>query len=329
MQNDEIYVSIIVPVYNVLPYIEECVASLVNQTLSNIQLVFVDNGCEDSSMDIVNSYIKEKENVDVVILEKNVGLPQARNIGMKHAKGKYLAFVDSDDLCDLTMFEKMYKKAEEYDADVVICNVASFEEKSYKAHDHHSESWYCEDNGVYPMHGHAQQWMEMAAWAKLVRKEYASLVDYKFTAGSLCCEEVPGTTRLLLNTRKIVTINETLYFYRNRPNSLSKKTNKKFADDFVWAMQEQDEIFNKKQMTDSLNLYYVFLVRLLLANHILSHMNKKELKYSISQIRKVFEIFPKRLITSFCSYNHANLELIEIIMKSDYKEYKRWIKGVR
>lgn len=326
--SNQVTISIVIPVYNVRSYIDECIFSLVNQTLPDIQLIIVDNGCEDDSMSIVEKYIESRNNVSIVKLEKNVGLAKARNIGMKSAVGEFIAFVDSDDVCDLTMFEKMYKQAKALNADVTVCNVATFTTDTKYAKSHHYSYWYQETEKTFPIEGHPEQWMEMAAWAKLSKRSYINSVEYSFTPGSLCCEDVPGATKLFLNTDKIASVNECLYFYRNRPDSLSKKTSFKFASDFSWAMRQQDILLDQRGIYDNANLYYIFLVRILLANHILTHMENSEFKRSFYEIANAFHRFDNDFINKACVYNLFHKKLVTAILDGNVRKYKRLIKGI-
>lgn len=323
----EYAVSVIIPVYQVERYIEECIDSLINQTIDSIQLVIVDNGCLDKSMEIVKEKVGKLENVKILSLDNNVGLPKARNIGMSEADGEYIAFVDSDDRCNKSMFEKMYNLAKKNNADIVTCNIASFEEEVKKSTDHHNELWY-EDGKCHSILGYPQQWMEMAAWGKLINKEYAKRMEFSFTEYSLCCEEVPGMTRLYLNTDKFCTFNETLYFYRNRPNSLSKKTTKKYVDDFIYAIKKQDYELKNKDFNDAINMYYILMMRLLLTNHILVHIDKNDIEYGINKIGVVFDIFKKSFIKQATTYNSINYEVIEALREQDIKQYRLLMGGI-
>ena len=89
-------VSIIVPVYNVEKYLRKCLDSLVNQTLKDIEIICINDGTKDNSVEIIDEYVKKYSNV-LLINQENQGLGMARNNAMKYAKGDYIAFVDSDD----------------------------------------------------------------------------------------------------------------------------------------------------------------------------------------------------------------------------------------
>lgn len=119
-------VSVIIPVYGVEKYIERCIRSLFEQTLDDIEYIFVDDCTPDNSISILRKVLSEYPNrekqVKILHHEKNKGLAQARQTGLKIASGEYIAHCDSDDWVELDMYQQMYNKAIEEDADVVVCD---------------------------------------------------------------------------------------------------------------------------------------------------------------------------------------------------------------
>ena len=113
-------ISVIIPVYNAEEYLKECLDSILIQTFANFELILVDDGSKDSSLKILEEYKNLDKRIHL-IYQKNYGAAIARNKGMQQAKGKYLLFLDADDLFDPEMFQKMYKKIKETDAEVLIC----------------------------------------------------------------------------------------------------------------------------------------------------------------------------------------------------------------
>ena len=116
-----IKVSVIVPIYKVEKYLSECVDSIRNQTLDDIEIILVDDGSPDNCPQICDEYKKIDSRIKVVH-KKNGGLSSARNAGMKVATGQYIGFVDSDDYIEVDMYEKMYNTAKKYDVDFVMCD---------------------------------------------------------------------------------------------------------------------------------------------------------------------------------------------------------------
>ena len=117
-------VSVIVPVYNVSGFVERCVRSLMEQTLDNVEFIFVDDASPDNSIDIIRRVIKEypNRNMRIAIHEYNKGLPSARNTGLDLCVGEYVFHCDADDYVERTMLESMYRAAIQGDADIVWCD---------------------------------------------------------------------------------------------------------------------------------------------------------------------------------------------------------------
>ena len=121
MMNSNPLVSVIVPVYNVEKYIHQCIDSLLNQSLQNIEIILVDDGSPDNCPAICDAYAKKDDRVKV-IHKINGGLSSARNAGINLASGDYIGFVDSDDYVDSKMFENMSKTAVDNSVDFVMCD---------------------------------------------------------------------------------------------------------------------------------------------------------------------------------------------------------------
>jgi len=119
-------VSVVMPVYNVEPYLRQCLDSVLNQTLKEIELICVDDGSTDASLDILKEYA-EKDNRITVITQKNLYAGVARNAGLSQARGEYLSFLDSDDFFEPTLFEETYKLAEKEQSQIVFYQYTNFD----------------------------------------------------------------------------------------------------------------------------------------------------------------------------------------------------------
>ena len=122
-------ISIIVPVYNVAEYLPQCLDSLVNQTYPNLEIICVNDGSTDQSPEVLVSYAFKYPSIRI-INQENQGLSGARNTGIEHATGEYIMFVDSDDWLDIETCTVMYRCAEKYTADSVMCSYT----KEYEDH---------------------------------------------------------------------------------------------------------------------------------------------------------------------------------------------------
>lgn len=127
---NNISISIIVPIFNKEKYLNECLNSILNQTLKSIEVILVDDGSTDDSKKICDKFLEKDKRIRYYY-QKNEGLASARQTGIDKSKGEYIGFIDADDWIELNMYESMYNKAKEYNADIVFCNKI-FNNDSYK-----------------------------------------------------------------------------------------------------------------------------------------------------------------------------------------------------
>ena len=206
-------ISVIVPVYNVEPYLRKCLDSIVNQTYSDLEILVIDDGSTDGCGKICDEYVERDERVKVFHTE-NRGLSCARNLGLDEAKGEWIGFVDSDDWIEPDMYEALLKRAEETGADVVECGVYleyqnKIEERKRK------DSQY---SGMESVRMLLRWELSDAVWDKLWKKECFSFT--RFPEGRIF-EEYATTYRLFLDANCISTIAGSKYHYLQRKGSLS------------------------------------------------------------------------------------------------------------
>jgi len=120
----DVKVSIIVPVFNAEPYLRECIDSLLSQTISEIEFIFIDDGSTDNSAATIESY-QNLESRIILIQQQNQGVSVARNVGLMNATGQYIGFVDADDYVEPDMYERLYTAAIKENCDVVLSNFES------------------------------------------------------------------------------------------------------------------------------------------------------------------------------------------------------------
>lgn len=119
---DNIKVSIIIPIYNMEKYLEDCLNSVVNQLLEDIEIILIDDGSTDKSGEIIEEFLGKYPDKIIAIKKENGGQGAARNIGIAKSRGEYIGFVDADDYIELDMYKTMYDVAKENDSDYVECD---------------------------------------------------------------------------------------------------------------------------------------------------------------------------------------------------------------
>ena len=214
-------VSVIVPVYNVEQYIEKCLESLVNQTLQDIEIIIVNDGSTDGSEEIIKKYLNKYSNKIKYLTKTNGGLSDARNYGLPYATGEYIAFLDSDDYVDNTIYEKMYNKAIEENCDFVECDfIWKYDNKEVK------------DCGyIYKDKHEMLANARVVAWNKLIKKELIDNLNLQFPKG-LRYEDVDFFYRLIPHIKKFGFVKEFLIYYIQRPTSIANTQNERTKEIF-------------------------------------------------------------------------------------------------
>lgn len=207
-------VSIIVPVYGVEKYIGKCLDSLVSQTLSDIEIIVVNDGTKDNSQKIIDNYVKKYNNIKSYIKE-NGGQGSARNYGLSKASGEYIGYVDSDDFVEPEMFEKLYNKGKKDNLDIVICGNYNVSE-DYKTKKIDLEYIKYDDNKINALLS------KKAVWNKIYKKEIVNDLVFR---SKVWYEDFDFSIKAICKAKKIGYVNEALYDYLIREGSTMNNSN--------------------------------------------------------------------------------------------------------
>ena len=131
MSNTEIKVSVIMPIYNAYDYLRPALDSVIDQTLREIEIICIDDGSTDHTLDIIKEYQAQDARIRIVT-ENNAGVSTARNKGIIRARGEYTAFLDADDFFEPTLLEKLYERAKKDDLDIAVCLFDIYNNKESK-----------------------------------------------------------------------------------------------------------------------------------------------------------------------------------------------------
>ncbi len=214
-------ISIIVPVYNVQQFLPKCLDSILAQTYKNIEIIIVDDGAKDNSGKICDEYGIKYSNIQV-IHKSNGGLSDARNKGIEFVNGKYIIFVDSDDIIAPQLVEYLYRLIKKNNAEIGICEVAHcYPNKKILFKNSKDEYVLNSEQAIEEML--YQKSFLVSAWAKIYPTEFFR--DIKFPVGVLF-EDSAIMYRLFDKADKVVYGTAKLYGYMHRENSI---TTKKFS----------------------------------------------------------------------------------------------------
>lgn len=215
-------ISVIVPVYNIEKYVDRCVESIVNQTYKNLEIILVDDGSSDRSACICDQW-KERDTRIKVIHKRNGGLSDARNRGIKSAKGNYYSFVDGDDMLDSQMIEKLYNALISANADVSMCRMEKIEQfKRYATREFLDNNISkIELDGVEAIRLLLREKIDCSACLKLYKKEMFSNLEFPYGKTN---EDFALMYKLFYKTQKIIYISDILYYYYFRENSITSSS---------------------------------------------------------------------------------------------------------
>jgi glycosyltransferase involved in cell wall biosynthesis len=215
-------VSVIVPVYNVAPYLGACLEALCRQTYAEIEIICVDDASSDSSAEILAEASKHDKRIKIIRHSVNRGLSAARNTGLDIAIAPWVLFVDSDDLVSKRICERTLDVAKSTNADVVFFTYAVFTDGNSPPPEPLVTKAIPADRN-WLLHRPA------FAWTKLVRMDLLQSKKIKFPEG-LCFEDVPVHWRLALESSHPVFLDEALIWYRQRTGSITHRKDWTRAD---------------------------------------------------------------------------------------------------
>lgn len=228
-------VSIIIPFHNVENYILECLNSVISQTLKDIEIICIDDGSDDKSRQIVEQIKSNDERIILLSAPKAMGQSHARNLGLEVATGEYIGFVDSDDVIEKDMFEKMYNLALSVDSDITMClaNLLDDKTKEVSTNDYYSlRSFEKYSSSCFDAEIAKNEILNYPAviWNKIYKREFLKSIGAKFSEGYIY-EDLPFCYETFVKANKVNILWEYLYNYRqNRTSSTMQNADKKVYD---------------------------------------------------------------------------------------------------
>lgn len=256
----QIVVSVILPVYNVEDYLEQCLDSICQQTLNDIEILCIDDGSTDDSRAILQKYACKDSRIHL-ILQNNKGAGAARNVGLTVAKGKYLSFLDADDFFEKDFLNLLYQKAEKTEADIVVCSAFEYDskEKTAKKMSHSLKVTNLPDKDIFSykdmpdyIFNSFQNW----AWNKLFRTEFVQKHNIKFQE-IMRTNDLFFTCKALVMAERISIVADTLIYYRVNHGGNCQTTNNRAPLDFYKAFYKLKSELQNQNLYESVKKSYL------------------------------------------------------------------------
>lgn len=271
-------ITAIVPIYNSEKYLENCLDSLLNQTLKEIQVILINDGSTDNSQEIINKYVKNYPSIFNSFSQKNLGQAAARNLGLKYATGKFISFVDSDDYLELNAYEKAYNFATSNKLDIVCFNLFEENNNIKKVSSYYRFINYPNDikyilNETSPVN-------------KIIKKSLIEKNNISFVENHIY-EDLELIPKLALYTNKIGFLDECLYNYVIHENSTMRqdKYNLKLNSIYFVTNSLKNSFKNTKYEKE---LEYIFIEHLL-HGAVLRYLKYPEGKKDIQKISNIMK----------------------------------------
>lgn len=244
-------ISVIVPVYNTEKFISRCLDSLINQSLKNIEIICVDDGSTDNSLEILKKY-EQKDSRIKVFSKENQGAGSARNLGLENAKGEFINFIDSDDWLDLNTFKELYEKSKENNLDILMYQLININTDTGETYETDYYNLSCIppefDNKVFNYKDLSDKIFDIAVSPcnKLLKHEFLKKMDFKFFEGVMF-EDNPFFFKIILEANRVSLIRKHFYYRRRRKGSVMDIKGEKLKDIFSMT-DELVKVFIEKDL---------------------------------------------------------------------------------
>jgi len=271
-----IKVSIIVPVYNTAKFLRKCLDSLVNQTLSEIEIIIIDDGSTDGTPFIIEQYTNQYPGIIKRFTKKNGGAASARNLGIRKSNGEFIGFVDSDDYVNTQMYEIMYRKAVAADADMIECNYRHIKlqknkEKEISTYSHVRKCDNQKEMFLNPL---------VSPWNKLYRTEILKNSKVEFPEGYIF-EDTSFYVKVIPYLRKTEFVDNILVTHILREDSVMTSSHFKKNGDIFPVLQDAITWFFETNYYDTykMELEY-FCIKILLCSSLerISRVNDRNIR---------------------------------------------------
>lgn len=260
-------VSIIIPVYNVEKYLEKCLSSIYSLNLEDKEVILINDGSTDSSIDILKKFKNKYPDKTKIITQKNQGLSEARNVGIKNSNGEYILFIDSDDFIDPIETEEFLKFGLEKKVDVLIGNYKEYYDgKNIIDRKFYKMSKDIEKEGIfYIENGFKNKCFTVSVWDKFYNRNFLLKNNLFFEKG-LLHEDALFIPIVFFYAKKVRCYNKKFYFYRkNNSSSIMNTLSKKNYEHLLYIVNRLIDFKNERKLENKycnrliLGIYIVIL----------------------------------------------------------------------
>lgn len=308
-----ITLSIVIPIFNAEDYLVECLNSIVAQWHKNVEIICINDGSTDNSLEILKSYI---DNLDTEIAKKiividqlNMGVSNTRNIGLKKYSGEYLGFIDPDDVILPNYFNRLFEEIEKCKPDIIEFKYKDSNNNVFSVSDNTGDLWSTFKTGRWYL------------WSRIYKRE---LIEGHYFIPNIIFEDMAFLPQIYIKARNIQYIDDCLYLYRINPDSLTRVVSKKSIDLNMFSLKSLFDLFESKSKDHDYYLYMAFNSRYLFAIYGVRFLG---LRKGFSEFSKLhFELKRMANINIYLNFNKIlffRFSLIYLILYKSYLFFKK------
>lgn len=314
-----IKVSFIVIAYNIESYIKQCLTSIIGQTLEDIEIIVVNDGSDDNTLNNIESAAKYDNRLKV-ISQKNKGASEARKTGLNISSGKYIVFIDGDDWIESTLAEELYNLAEKKLVDIICFNY--YIEYENKTKEKFVDNNYENIQSDKYLNLILEQKITHNLCNKFIRKSYINKTMFNTVCETSMGEDLAANVVLGIENPKVIMIDKAYYYYYQRSTSTMHKSSRKLLEiettlNYIENILKQANLFEKyKEQVDFLWFMHCYLARIVYCevkideNHRMiydiwkkKNLNIKNNKFSKEYMKKIS--IPKKIIKLAFDFNYS------------------------
>ncbi|WP_019241432.1 MULTISPECIES: glycosyltransferase [Bacillus] len=289
MQNKK--VSIIIPVYNNEKFLDKCLNSVINQTLNDIEIIIINDGSTDNSLNKLKWYESKYSNIKL-LNQPNSGQAVAINRALDLACGEYVAFVDADDYIENNMIETLYKEAKSSNLDLVICNYTKVDMDgrilSYNDHSTFDNKLLDRNDLIREFLLNENNLVEGFSWNKLIKMKLFNEFNIRYP--HIKYEDIPTIFKILTKIKSCKYINDNLYYYVQHNDSITNTKSIQNVKGYIEAIEMVNDILKEENLISVYKEdYFIYRSHSLLSEYMVSIEVVKDSKELTKTFKEIFQ----------------------------------------
>lgn len=321
-------ISVVIPVFNTEKYLSTCIESVIQQERVSLEIILVDDGSTDSSPSICDNYASKYSNIRSIHIQ-NSGPATAKNVGLRLAQGNYVALTDSDDKMEANMLIKMIDAAYKHNADIVCCNYKTIDEDGNLSYFKYTNQEYVLNHEEGLIHFFSKNKIYSQCWTKIYSRQMLYEHHIENISGLHTDEDIIFNIQSFSHAQKTIIIDEPLYEYTHRQNSLARGYFKKNISQYIDNRIKRIDITQNTVKNETENVKKWSVVNnIMYYNELIGRVALFPEFYSDQRIVRVFKYIKqnRKILNKYyrlCGFSWIGKSLISFLPRKIYMLYRK------